>query len=328
MGYEPVASSEVLWDGPLFGDEIGWDKGLTPTLREQYELQSRRVVPAKSAMTGVVTIYFRPEHREWALVRYADRYRWIFLTLLGQGMSGEQRLLENGFSPDEIGFLYDIVPLPDESVSPAVYDILWRAAPFPAHIHVAGAIDGRQSFTPQEIIDAATEIDPEDAFVFERFVRCHLIERKGAGTHPNARANGPGNAISVELDATYQLTSEGEAAIPQILAEYERIFVEEAFEPLYINPDHDPESHLPAEAAPGNSQDAVAEPSGEPDATGVLEELEAEFTTVAEDSGPASTTSTATESDAPARPHTHNEEPHSPAGGDEGSDDASPSSQE
>lgn len=307
MAYEAVTSSEVLWDGPLFADEIGGPQGLTPSLREQYDLKALRVIPAKSAMTGVVTIYFRPKHRQWALVRYAKRYRWIFEILLRQGMSGERRLIDNDFSPDDVAFLRDIVPMPDEPISPAVYDILWRAAPFPAHIHVVSAISSETVFTPQEIIVQNEDIDNSDSFVFERLVRSHLIERKGSGSHPNARAKGSSTSISTDLDAEYRVTPEGKNTLPQIVNEHERIFVRETFKQLLINQELDPESHLPDYADPSSADESAVESTAadtSPDRVGVLKEIEQELAAFTESADSSSASNTNFENSTQASPST------------------------
>lgn len=273
-----VQSEEVLWDGPLFADEVGWPSGITETLREQYELESRRVIPAKEAMEGVVSIYFRPVHREWALVRYARRYRWIFEILLRQGFAGERRLLDNGFTPEDVEFLMAIVPDTAEQISPAVYEILWRSAPYPVYITIVAAISNRSKFTPAKIIKQTSDIDGSDEFVFERLIRSHLIERAGSGGAPTSPRERTENTISVELEERYQPTSEGMDALPIIVSEHQRIFERAEFEPLQINPNSDPDSHLPddLDRDPSTTSHEFNEESGEK-GSGIIDQIASEF---------------------------------------------------
>ena len=280
-----VRSEHVLWDGPLFADEVGWQSGITESLREQYDLRSRRVIPAKEAMAGVVSIYFRPVHREWALVRYARRYRWIFEILLQQGLAGERRLLDNEFTPDDIEFLMAIVPMPADQVTPAVYDVLWRSAPFPEYVTVVAAIASGHTFTPATVLEETDGVDESDQFVFERLIRSHLIERVGSGTNPNSRREETGNTISVELEDQYQPTNEGAGALPMIVSEHHRIFDRGDFDALQINPDLDPESHLPddldqASTATGCDSDGKSDE----DRSDILDEIAAEFDALTETS--------------------------------------------
>jgi len=135
----------LLFEGPLFSDELKY-KPQQSSIDQEFE--TLRLVPSKSAASGVYTIYFCPEHRQWALVRLAERYRGLFEIELHRGMSGEYQLLRQGFTSDDLDFLFDIVPKPAKEYSPVVYDMLWLVATYDEYFTLTEAMVDRDEFTP------------------------------------------------------------------------------------------------------------------------------------------------------------------------------------
>jgi hypothetical protein len=145
--------------------------------RREHEIDSLRLVPSKSAARGVHTIYFKPEHRQWALVRLLKRYRWLFEILLQRGLSGEHMLLRQGFSTDDLDFLYDVVPQPPAEYNPIVYDLLWLVATHDEYLALTEAMADRTRFVPERLLRETPGISVDDSGYFSRFLRSHLISR-------------------------------------------------------------------------------------------------------------------------------------------------------
>lgn len=232
----------IIEDGPAFRDEL--TRQPQKLLREE-SIESLRIVPGKSAASGVYTIYFSSVHREWALVRLAIRYRWLFEIQLNRGMSGERQLLQQGFTPDDLAFLFDIVPAPPEEYSPVVYDMLWLVATYDEYRALTAAMLERRQFTPHELFDDLATVDESKIGFLTRFLRSHLIKPVSAASDqiqsPDADSN---SDLHAAIDETYVVTADGEAALQGILAEYDRIFVEADFDPLLINTELDPRRHF------------------------------------------------------------------------------------
>jgi len=229
-----VSDPEVLWEGPLFADEIAWPGGITDALVEQYDLDARRLVLAKEANKGVCSIYFRVEHWQEALIRYADRYRPLLELILRQGLSGERRLLQQGWLDEDIDFLFEIIPgLEQNEHSPVVYKLVLQSLTIPVYIDIAQALQGKSRFTPQEVLEQVAGVDTDDAGLFNPFIRHHLIETtesmKGSDHYRGKRQS---TKIGTALDKEYRLTSEGNDAIPAVAAVYEAMIERQTFEPL------------------------------------------------------------------------------------------------
>ena len=244
----------LLLDGPLFMDEL---ETQPQHFRREHEIDSLRLVPSKSAARGVHTIYFKPEHRQWALVRLLKRYRWLFEILLQRGLSGEHMLLRQGFSTDDLDFLYDVVPQPPAEYNPIVYDLLWLVATHDEYLALTEAMADRTRFVPERLLRETPGISVDDSGYFSRFLRSHLIRRTVDTSRPvDERADHTEGGTAVTPDATYEVTPEGRDALAGILAEYERIFEQREFESLLINPELDPNEHL-REYDPGPDTPAV-----------------------------------------------------------------------
>lgn len=232
----------IILEGPTFRDEL---KRQPQNIKQDHDLSSLRLVPGKSAAKGVHEIYFIPEHREWALVRLALRYRWILEVQFNRGMVGERQLLRQGFTPDDIDFLFHIVPKPPVEFSPVVYDMLWRVATFDEYLVLTESILENKVVKPSELLAETDGVDDDDIGFITRFLRSHLIERKrDPADRTRNRGKSQGTNLSADPDAKYVVTDDGEEALEGILQEYNRIFLASQFEPLYINPDLDPHQHL------------------------------------------------------------------------------------
>ncbi|SFR96876.1 hypothetical protein SAMN05216559_1728 [Halomicrobium zhouii] len=279
----------LLLDGPLFLDEL---ETQPQHFRQEHDIDSLRLVPAKSAATGVHTVYFKPEHRQWALVRLLKRYRWLFEILLQRGLSGEHMLLRQGFSTDDLDFFYDIVPQPPAEYNPIVYDMLWLVATHDEYLALTEAMADRTRFVPERLLRETSGISADDSGYFSRFLRSHLISRTVDTSRPvDERADHTEGGTAVTPDATYEVTPEGRDALAGILAEYERIFEQREFEPLLINPELDPHEHLreydpgPDAQAPDVSFDEMQEEEG------ILGEIAGSFAPLDEEFGsPAEST--------------------------------------
>lgn len=245
---QPVS---VLHEGPVFADEFAGYPQELQQFRSEHDIQTRRLVPAKSAARGVHTVYFRPEHREWALVRLARRYRWAVEIQLLRGMSGERQLLRGEFIPEDVEFLSDIVPEPPVEYSPVVYDMLWLAATAPEYVRLADAITDRTRFRPRTVLTETDGLDLDDATYLTRFLRSHLIrESVERSTYTTRGSNPTSGELQIDLDTEYEVTQEGRISLEGIVGEYDRIFEAESFQPLLVDPDRDPVSHLRGEHRP------------------------------------------------------------------------------
>ncbi|MFC6720277.1 hypothetical protein [Halobacteriaceae bacterium SHR40] len=277
MGSETYPVS-ILNEGPAFSDEI---EGTTQTIQAEFggqPVESIYLVPTKSAAKGVYKIYFLPKDRQWALVRLARRYRWLLEIQLLRGMSGEQQLLGQDLTGEDLEFLLDIIPSPREDYSPVVYDMLWVAAAFDEYLELAKVMHGRSEFTPKEVVADADGVTVEEIGLFTKFLRRHLIEP--VDNEPKKR-HGPSSSQTVELsinpEESYKLTSEGENAIEGIVTEYERILVDQQFEPLFINPELNPLQHFEEyEPAADEMEPSVPDVDAE-SAEGILGEIAGEF---------------------------------------------------
>lgn len=256
----------LLLNGPLFRDEL---ETQPQNFRRDHEIESLRLVPSKSAASGVYTIYFKPEHRQWALVRLATRYRGLFEIQLLRGMSGEYQLLEQGFTSADLEFLVDIIPRPPEEYSPIVYDMLWLVATYDEYLALSRAIVDRETFVPRDVLRSTEGVPIDDDGFFTRFLRSHLIRPTGTVSVSKDRGSNSKRAdTSVDVTAEYKVTKEGREALGGIVTEYERIFERQEFEPLFINAELDPLEHLreyeseSAEPTPEVSLDEVQDESG------------------------------------------------------------------
>jgi len=262
MSYTDSQPAAVLLDGPVFADELAGSTQQLQEFRATHDLDQRRLVPAKSAASGVHSVYFLPEHREWALVRLAKRYRWAVEIQLLRGMSGERQLLRTGFTAEDVGFLADILPEPPAAYSPVVYDVLWLAATTEEYVRLARAIRERGQFRPRDLLSATDGLDLEDVNYLTRFLRSHLVRESVArSSYTTMGSNPESGELTVDLDSQYEVTSDGGTSLEGIVEEYDRIFVQGAFDPLLVDPDRDPESHL--QGSPTESQERPTEAVGE-----------------------------------------------------------------
>jgi len=269
----------LLFEGPLFSDELKY-KPQQSSIDQEFE--TLRLVPSKSAASGVYTIYFLPEHRQWALVRLAERYRGLFEIELHRGMSGEYQLLRQGFTSDDLDFLFDIVPKPAKEYSPVVYDMLWLVATYDEYFTLTEAMVDRDEFTPRQILQTMdSEVHQNEGF-FRRFLRSHLIRPVSDDSeYVRSRSNRSKTKISVDLDEVHEITAEGKEALQGIISEYDRIFQQRQFDPLLINSELDPVDHI--KQFDSESTDPTTEISFDKmqDDDGILGEIAASF--VAED---------------------------------------------
>ena len=232
----------IIKEGPTFRDEL--TRQPQDLLRDE-PIESLRIVPAKSAATGVYTIYFDSAHREWALVRLAIRYRWLFEIQLNRGMSGERQLLQQGFTPDDLAFLFDIIPAPPEEYNPIVYDMLWLVATYDEYRALTEAMLDQNRFTPRELFDSVSTVDDSKIGFLTRFLRSHLIEPVSTASEQLQSHDTASNGdLHATIDETYTVTADGETALRGILAEYDRIFEAADFESLFINAELDPQRHF------------------------------------------------------------------------------------
>ena len=232
----------LLFEGPLFSDELKY-KPQQSSIDQDFD--TLRLVPSKSAASGVYTIYFLPEHRQWALVRLAKRYRGLFEIELHRGMSGEYQLLRQGFSSEDLDFLFDIVPKPAKEYSPIVYDMLWLVATYDEYFRLTEAMVDRDEFTPREILQTMDSDVHQNEGFFRRFLRSHLIRPVSDDSeYVRRRSNRSKTKISVDLDEVHEITAEGKEALQGIISEYDRIFQQQRFDPLLINSELDPVDHI------------------------------------------------------------------------------------
>lgn len=283
----------LLLEGPLFRDEL---ETQPQHFKQDHELESLRLVPSKSAASGVHTIYFSPEHRHWALVRLAMRYRGLFEIQLQRGMSGEYQLLRQGFTSADLEFLSDIIPHPPANYSPVVYDMLWLVATYDEYLALTEAIVERETFVPREVLESTPQVGRNDEGFFRRFLRSHLIRPKIEAAENGHRRSNPEKAdLTIDRDAEYELTDNGSEALRGIIAEYDRIFKRGEFEPLLIHPDRSPKQHLreyesePSEPTPSISLDEVK------DEMGILGEIADSFAPIEDELKPSTDESSASE---------------------------------
>lgn len=227
-----LQSLDRLLDGPAFADELS-GSAIDKELMEMLGIQQFRIVPPRSAMSGVYGIYFFGEDAAEAIVRYAQRYRRVMEIIIKSGMSGERRLRKLGFPDAGIDFLESIIPDTPEGVNPVVYQMLWRATDKDEYLNIALELQNEREFIPIEIIERNPELDEDDCGYFRQFVRQHLIESMDAvETQKHHHGGAGGDKISIDIDEEYRVTSIGEDAIPNIVSEYERLFTNKEFEPL------------------------------------------------------------------------------------------------
>jgi hypothetical protein len=296
----------IITDGPTFRDEL--TRQPQDLLRDD-SIESLRIVPAKSAATGVYTIYFDSAHREWALVRLAIRYRWLFEIQLNRGMSGERQLLQQGFTPDDLAFLFDIIPAPPEEYNPIVYDMLWLVATYDEYRALTEAMLDRNRFTPRELFEAVSTVDESKIGFLTRFLRSHLIEPVSTASEQlQSHDTASDRDLHATIDETYTVTADGETALQGILAEYDRIFEDADFEQLFINAELDPRRHFaeyssePERPAPDVSLDEIQNEGG------MLGEIASSFSSlVDEEDGGEEDASTGTVGDAETDAQTDDE---------------------
>jgi len=284
----------LLLDGPLFMDELDTQP---QHFRREHDIESLRLVPSKSAASGVYTVFFRPEHRQWALVRLATRYRGLFEIQLQRGMSGEHQLLRQGFDSDDLAFLFDIIPHPPDEYSPIVYDMLWLVATYDQYLVLSKALADRDTFRPRDVLRSTPGVTTADTGFFTRFLRSHLIRPKiETSENRHSRSNPEKSERSIDLDTTYEVTADGRDALQGIVTEYDRIFERGDFEPLLINPELDPYEHLRAfeRDSASSTPDASFEPA---DDDGILGEIAESFASVDGPTGPPGDSGTTDDSE-------------------------------
>lgn len=261
-----LQSLDRLLDGPAFADELS-GSAIDDELMEMLRINQFRIVPPKGAMSGVYGIYFFERDAAEAIIRYAQRYRWIMEVVIKSGMSGERRLRRLGFPDAAIDFLNDVIPNEPEKINPVVYQTLWKAADSEEYLDIAIELKGEQKFTPREIIERNPELGEDDTGYFCQFIRQHLIESMDAvETRRHHHGGAGGDEISVALDEEYQVTSLGSEAISDIISEYERLFLDEEFKPLRLGkaekePAQSEESKEPyedAQVATGDNDDVIS----------------------------------------------------------------------
>ncbi len=197
-------------------------------------------------------------------------------------MSGEYQLLRQGFISEDLDFLFDIIPKPAKEYSPVVYDMLWLVATYDEYLTLTEAMVDRDGFTPRQVLQTMdSEVHQNEGF-FRRFLRSHLIRPVSDDSeHVRRRSNRSKANISVDLDKVHEITAEGRETLQGIISEYDRIFQQRQFDPLFINTELDPVKHIKqfdsksTDPTPGISFDEMKEDDG------ILGEIAASF--VAED---------------------------------------------
>jgi len=197
-------------------------------------------------------------------------------------MSGEYQLLRQGFTSEDLDFLFDIIPKPAKEYSPVVYDMLWLVATYDEYLTLTEVMVDRDEFTPRQILQTMdSEVHQNEGF-FRRFLRSHLIRPVSDDSeHVRRRSNRSKANISVDLDKVHEITAEGRETLQGIISEYDRIFQQRQFDPLLINTELDPVKHIKqfdsksTDPTPGISFDEMKEDDG------ILGEIAASF--VAED---------------------------------------------
>jgi hypothetical protein len=265
----------LLLDGPLFKDELVRQP---QEFKHQHDIEALRLIPSKSAAEGVHTIYFHPEHRQWALVRLATRYRGLFEIQLQRGLSGEHQLLRQEFQSADIDFLSSIIPRPPESYSPIVYDMLWLAATYEEYLILARRLMNEDEFVPRELLESTDELSVNDSGFFTRFLRSHfIVETESKASPARSRSSTSKSGLDIDLDASYSVTPDGREALQGIVVEHERIFETQEFEPLLINDELDPYEHMRAFVSRSDSgSDTLSIPELEEEAE-LLGEIAASF---------------------------------------------------
>lgn len=247
MSVDSSYPPSIILDGPTFNDELN---RAPQQLRQQQEIASLRLIPSRSAASGVHTIYFTPEHRDWALVRLATRYRELFEIQLQRGMSGERQLMQQGFQSTDLEFLFDILPQPPDSYSPVVYDMLWLALTYPEYRYLAMHLMDADQFVPREVLESSPHLTVDDAGFFTRFVRSHfIVETDSQNISSQGQSSSSKSDLDVKLDESYTVTAQGGEVLRGIVSEYERIVEKQEFDRLLINPQADPREHLRAHTA-------------------------------------------------------------------------------
>jgi hypothetical protein len=255
-----LQSLDRLLEGPTFADELS-GSAIDEELMKILGINHFRIVPPRSAMGGVYGIYFFGYDTAEAIIRYSQRYRWVMEVVIRSGMSGERRLRSRGFPDAAIEFLGSIVPDAPKNVNPVVYQILWKAADKEEYLNIAIELQDERKFTPRKIIERNSELDEGDSGYFCQFIRQYLIESMNAvKTRRHSHGGAGGDEISVDLNNEYRVTSIGEEAIPDIVSEYERLFIDKELEPLRLGEEEQKSAQLEEKKEPyGDAQVATAD---------------------------------------------------------------------
>lgn len=215
-------------------DELS-ESAIDEELMRLLEINHFRIVPPRSAMSGVYGIYFFDDDTAEAIIRYTRRYRRFMEIMIKSGLSGERRLRRVGFPDAAIEFLDNIIPNIPENINPVVYQTLWRASDKEEYLNIALELQNERKFKPREIVERNSELNEGDSGYFCQFIRQHLIESMDAvKKQRHSHGGAGGDKISVDLDKEYRVTSVGKEAIPDIVSEYERLFINKEFEPLQL----------------------------------------------------------------------------------------------
>ena len=261
-----LQSLDRLLGGPTFTDELN-GSAIDEELMTLLGINYFRVVPPRSAMSGVYGIYFFEDNTAEAIIRYTQRYRRIMEVVIKSGMSGERRLRRLGFPNTAIEFLNRIIPDAPEDVNPVVYKILWKASDKKEYLNIALELQNKRKFTPREIVERNSELNGDDDGYFCQFIRQHLIESMDAvETKKHSHGGAGGDEISIDLDKEYRITSVGKEAIPDIISEYERLFINKEFGPLRLSeekqesvqPEEEKGPYRDAQVATADDDDVVS----------------------------------------------------------------------
>lgn len=261
-----LQSLDRLLGGPTFADELS-GSAINEELMALLKINRFRIVPPRSAMSGVYGIYFFEDDTAEAIIRYTQRYRWVMEVVIKSGLSGERRLRKLGFPDAAVEFLNRIIPDAPENVNPVVYQILWKASDKEEYLNIALELQNKRKFTPREIVERNSELDEGDSGYFCQLIRQHLIESMDAvETQKRSHGGAGGDEISVDLDKEYRVTSVGEEAIPNIVSEYERLFINKEFGPLRlgeeeqesVQPEEEKEPYRDAQVATADNDDVVS----------------------------------------------------------------------
>ncbi|WP_416838759.1 hypothetical protein [Haloferax sp. DFSO52] len=174
--------------------------------------------------------------------------------------------------------------------------MLWLIAMAEEYLLLAKALANRRRFIPSEVLQSTDGLSVSDASFFKRFLRSHIIRpHVDTPRHSHRRSNPGKGGRSIDLHTEYEVTKDGIEALEGIVSEYDRIFEQQTFEPLLINPSLDPRKHIKTFEAESESSAPTASFDELRAESGILGDIADAFSSVDDDlldpaESPASTT--------------------------------------